>query len=142
MPSCGEWRGLSPLSLWGSPAEGLPRHRIAFGLIGPRAPETRTALLKYLRVARKRGFAVTVQTYTPWMSACAAPVRSIAAGEVTGTVVIAGPNVRLTEARMLELGTLLVEAARELSMAVSASPGLSGRRGSDRSSFFAGPGEA
>lgn len=109
---------------------------------GPRAPETRTALLKYLRVARKRGFAVTVQTYTPWMNACAAPVRSIATGEVTGTVVIAGPNVRLTEARMLEFGSLLMEAARELSMAVSASPGLSARRESDRSSFFAGPGEA
>lgn len=108
---------------------------------GPRAPETRSALVKYLRAARKRGFAVTMQTYTPWMNACAAPVRSTATGEVTGTVVIAGPNVRLTEARMLELGPLLLDAARELAMAVSASPGLSARRGSDRSSFFAGPSE-
>lgn len=108
---------------------------------GPRAPETRAALLKYLRAARKRGFSVTMQTYTPWMNACAAPVRSASTAEVTGTVVIAGPNVRLTEARMLELGPLLMDAARELSMAVSASPGLSARRGSDRSSFFAGPSE-
>lgn len=109
---------------------------------GPRAPETRTALLKYLRAARKRGFSVTMQTYAPWMNACSAPVRSTSSGEVTGTVVIAGPNVRLTEARMLELGPLLLDAARELSMAVSASPGLSTRPGADRSSFFAGPHEA
>lgn len=108
---------------------------------GPRAPETRAALLKYLRAARKRGFSVTVQTYTPWMNACAAPVRSPSTGEVTGTVVIAGPNVRLTEARMLELGPLLVDAAHELSMAVRASPALSAKPRGDRASFFAGPGE-
>lgn len=101
---------------------------------GPKAPETPAALLKYLRAARKRGFAVTVQTYAPWMSACAAPIRSPATGEVSGTVVIAGPNHRLTEARMLELGPALQEAARELALAVGASPALAA--GPAKASFF------
>lgn len=55
-----------------------------------------------------------VQTYSPWMNTIAAPIRSPSNGEVTGTVNIAGPHVRLTEARMLQLAPLLLEAAREL----------------------------
>lgn len=122
---------------------------------GPGAPETRAELLEHLRAARARGFAMTVETYAPWMNACAAPIRSPASAEVTGAVVIAGPNMRLTEARMLELGPLLIEAAQSLSMAVSASPalssgglpsgglssgGLASGAAADRRSFFAGPG--
>ena len=95
---------------------------------GPKAPETANALLRYLRMARKRGFAVVVQTYSPWMNAVAAPIRSPATGEVAGAVVVAGPHVRLTEARMLELGPTIIEAARDLAQAVVASPTLSGRR--------------
>lgn len=106
---------------------------------GPKAPETKSALLKYLRAARKRGFSVVVQTYTPWMNACAAPIRNPSTGEVTGTVVIAGPHVRLTEARMLDFGPLLLEAARELQLAVVASPSLTSRRPSENSNFFLSP---
>ena len=89
---------------------------------GPKAPQTPEALLKYLRAARKRGFAMVTQTYSSWMSTIAAPIRDAASQEVTGTVNIAGPHVRLTEARMLELAPLLLEAARELSLALVASP--------------------
>lgn len=92
---------------------------------GPRAPQTQAALLKYLRQARKRGFSIVVQTYSPWMSATSAPIRNPQSGEVVGAVVIAGPHIRLTEEKMLSLSHLLLSAARELSLAMGASPNLS-----------------
>lgn len=98
---------------------------------GPRAPQTPQALLKHLRAARKRGYAFVVQAFTPWMNAMAAIIRSPVSGEVTGTVSIAGPHVRLTEPRMHELAPLLLAAAKELSLASAASPTLSGRAASD-----------
>jgi len=101
-----------------------------FGLrkdYGPRAPETKQPFLKALRLTRKRGFSVVVQTYTPWMNATAAAIRHPKTKEVTGTVVIAGPDIRLTEARMLELSPALLDVAHELSLATIASPGLYGR---------------
>jgi IclR family transcriptional regulator, acetate operon repressor len=94
---------------------------------GPRAPETPEALARQLRLARKRGYAMVVQAFTPWMNAVAAPIHSPATGEVTGTVSIAGPHIRLTEARMKDLAPLLLAAAKELSLASAASPALSGR---------------
>jgi IclR family transcriptional regulator, acetate operon repressor len=103
---------------------------------GPRAPETRAALLKYLRQTRKRGFSVVVQTYSPWMNATAAPVRHPKTKEVTGAVVIAGPDIRLTEERMLQLSPALLDAAHELSLATVASPGLYGRGARTEISIF------
>lgn len=96
---------------------------------GPRAPHTPAAFLKMLRATRRRGYAITMQTYTPWMAAMAAAVLR-ANEEVSGAVTIAGPHLRLTEARMDAVAPLLLEAAREISMAAAASPGLSGRRAS------------
>lgn len=115
-----------------------------FGLrrdYGPRAPETRPALLKYLRNARKRGFSVAVQTYSPWMNATAAPIRHPTTQEVTGTIVVAGPDIRFTEQRMLEISPALLEAAQELSLATVASPGLYGRGLRSQISIFDEPQE-
>lgn len=103
---------------------------------GPKAPETPAALLKYLEATRKRGYSLAVQTYTPWMNACAAAIRNPSSGEITGAVVIAGPHVRLTENKMLSLGNALLEAARDLAMAVVASPSLTSHRVGDRPNFF------
>ncbi|WFU43340.1 IclR family transcriptional regulator [Bradyrhizobium sp. CB82] len=103
---------------------------------GPRAPESWPALLKYLRLTRKRGVSICVQTYTPWMSATAAPIRHPKSKEVTGAVVIAGPHIRLTEERMFELAPALLQTAQELSMATLASPGLYGRVARPGESFF------
>ena len=83
---------------------------------GPRAPETVEALLKYLRKARKDGFSMVMQTYTPGTNAMAAPIRHPHTQEVSSVVVIAGPSVRFTEERMLALSSSLLEAARELSL--------------------------
>lgn len=104
---------------------------------GPKAPQTREALLRYLRRARKRGFAVVVQTYSSWMNAIAAPIRAPSReADVLGAVVMAGPDVRLTEDRMLRLAPLLVGAADELAIAMVADPSIrSADRGSARSFF-------
>ena len=101
---------------------------------GPRAPENWPALLKFLRQTRKRGVSICIQTYTPWMSSTAAPIRHPKTGEVTGAVVIAGPDIRLTEERMLQMAPALLQTAQELSMAALASPGLRSAR--QRGSFF------
>lgn len=98
---------------------------------GPKAPQTQAALLKYLRQARKRGFSLVVQTYSPWMNAAAAPIRNPQTHEVVGAVVIAGPHIRLTEEKMLSLSPLLLNAAHELTLAMGASPGLSHKRSRD-----------
>ena len=103
---------------------------------GPKAPQTSAALLKYLRAAKKRGYALVEQTYSPWMNTIAAPIRSQATGEITGTVNIAGPHVRLTEARMLECVPLLLEAARELSTATVTSPAFARRKSGGGTNFF------
>lgn len=95
---------------------------------GPQAPQTPAAFLKLLRAARAKGYAVTVQTYSPWMASMAAVVRRPDSGEIIGALTIAGPHVRLTEERMHGFAPLLLEAARELSLAAAASPALSGRR--------------
>jgi IclR family transcriptional regulator, acetate operon repressor len=101
------------------------------------APQTPQALLKYLRLARKRGYSIAVQTFTPWMSAMAAPIHHPVTGEVTGTVSIAGPHVRLTEIRLHEMAPLLLDAAKELSLASTASPALVGGPNRGRPNIFA-----
>jgi len=100
---------------------------------GPNAPTTVKALLGYLHAARKRGYATIVEVFAPAMSAMAAPV--VVQGTAVGAVTIAGPSVRLDEARMRVLGGALIETAREIAAVRSASslfrsrqPALSGSR--------------
>ncbi len=95
---------------------------------GPRAPQSKTAFLRILRAARKLGYSVTMQTYSPWMAAMAAPVRRADTGEVTGTITVAGPHLRLTEKRMHECAPLLLEAADELSRTAVNLTSFVGRR--------------
>jgi DNA-binding IclR family transcriptional regulator len=98
-----------------------------FGLrkdYGPHAPETKDALLRHLRKARKQGFAMVMESYTAGTNAVAAPIRHPKTQEVGGVVVVAGPSVRFTESRMLTLAPSILDAARELthSVATTASP--------------------
>jgi IclR family acetate operon transcriptional repressor len=101
---------------------------------GPRAPETMQAVLKMLRQTRKRGFSLMLQTFSPWVNAVAAPIRHPTTGEVTGTITISGPHIRLLEPRMLELAPKLLDAAKELSMISISSPSFN-----TRTSMFALP---
>lgn len=94
---------------WGTPATH-----------GPHAPTTPKALLPYVRAARKRGFSMIVEVFAPGMSSLSAPIRQ-RDGQVLGVVTIAGPMVRLTEARMLELGPALIATAADIGGASQAS---------------------
>jgi DNA-binding IclR family transcriptional regulator len=86
---------------------------------GPNAPTTVRALLKFVHAARSRGFSMIDEVFTPGMTAMAAPVVR---GKMTlGVISIAGPRDRLTEAKMLQLGPALLEAAAELGASSAAS---------------------
>jgi len=87
---------------------------------GPKAPTTVKALLVFIRAARKRGFAMISEVFSPAMTAMAAPVR-IGNGPAIGVITIAGPLVRLTEERMLSLAPALMATAEEVAQASGAS---------------------
>lgn len=86
---------------------------------GPKAPTTVKALLAYVHAARRRGYATITEVFAPAMAAMAAPV--VVRGTAIGVVTIAGPCVRLDEARMKQLGGALVETAAELAVLSTAS---------------------
>jgi DNA-binding IclR family transcriptional regulator len=87
---------------------------------GPRAVTSVKALLGYLKAARQRGYSMIVEVFAPAMTAMAAPIQA-PDGSVIGVVTIAGPMVRLTEARMEALGPALLDATLQLAQARSAS---------------------
>jgi len=87
---------------------------------GPNAPTTPRALLKFVHDARKHGFSMIDEVFTPGMTAMAAPVRR-PDKEVVGVVSIAGPRARLDMKRMLQLGPALLDAAADIGAASSAS---------------------
>jgi DNA-binding IclR family transcriptional regulator len=79
-------------------------------------------LQRALARARERGFAVLAEAVHVGIAAVAAPVRHAATGEAIAVLAVAGAHLRLTDAKMQQLGPVLVEAARELSAAAAASP--------------------
>jgi DNA-binding IclR family transcriptional regulator len=79
---------------------------------GPKAPTTVKAVLGFLHAARARGYAMIDEVFAPGMAAMAAPVMR--RGTAIGVISIAGPRLRLTDARMLALAKPLLEAAAEL----------------------------
>lgn len=92
---------------------------------GPGAPRTIAELLAILAETRKRGYAVSVNSYIVGMAAMAMPVRS--GGKAISCLSIAGPAVRMTPERMAELAPHLSRAAEEIGIAASGSryfPGL------------------
>ena len=88
---------------------------------GPKAPTTFKALMKVLEEDRRRGFSMIMEMYAPGMSAMAAPVQRRNEPAI-GVITVAGPLLRLTRERMLELGPELVAAAGELALSSSTSP--------------------
>ena len=94
---------------------------------GPDAPTTAKGLLDLLAAARKRGYAMTANSFGAGLSSMAVPIRR--AGETSvGSLSIAGPSVRLTPERFKELAPLLTEAASEIASASVTSPLFSSRR--------------
>ena len=94
---------------------------------GPAAPTTFKALRQVLEEDRARGWSMIVEQYAPGMTAMAAPVMR--RGQGVAVITIAGPLLRLTEARMQALGRALLQASHELALASTGSPLFSGQRG-------------
>jgi IclR family acetate operon transcriptional repressor len=86
---------------------------------GPKAPTTVKALLGFLHGARVRGYAMIDEVFAPGMAALAAPVKR--RGETIGVISIAGPRMRLTQARIQQLAPTLLAATAELGPISSAS---------------------
>ena len=82
---------------------------------GPNVLRTTEALLKDLRATAKRGYGLAFNEAEPGVSALAAAIRSGEDGVAVGTVSIAGPTARVTEARLREMAPLVVQCAAELS---------------------------
>lgn len=93
---------------------------------GPRAVTSVKPLLACLKATRQRGYSMIVEVFAPAMTAMAAAIQT-ADGSVIGVVTIAGPMVRLTEARMVALGPALLDTTRQLAQASGASPLLKKR---------------
>ena len=82
---------------------------------GPNVIRSIEALLKELRVTVRRGYGLAVNEAEPGVTAIAAAIRSRVDGGTVGTVSIAGPSARMTEARLRELAPLVTKCATELS---------------------------
>jgi IclR family transcriptional regulator, acetate operon repressor len=65
---------------------------------------------------RRRGYATAVDELEPGLAAVAAPVQ---AGETVAALSVSGPTIRMTPARLEELGALLITHAAELSAALA-----------------------
>ena len=93
---------------------------------GPKAPTTFKALMKILEDDRKRGFSTINEMYAPGMTAMAAPVQRRGQNAIA-VITIAGPLVRLTPQRMLELGPAILSAAAELAISSCSSSAFAQR---------------
>jgi DNA-binding IclR family transcriptional regulator len=89
---------------------------------GPAAPRTLEALRGFLDRARVRGFAVVSEVSAVGTASVAAAIRHPVTGAASGVLTVSGPSARLTEARMGELGPLLVARAAELAVATAELP--------------------
>jgi len=87
----------------------------------PNAPSTPMALLRRLRAARKLGYALTIDSYSPGLAAIAVPVLREAGGAV-GVLTISGPSVRLGEDRLRAFLPDLLNASKAIAQATEASP--------------------
>ena len=88
---------------------------------GPGAPTSLQAVMAAIQATRERGYSMTIDTYTPGLSAISAPVR-FAGQAAFGVLTIAGPTVRFTLERMQALGLDLISTAQQLATLSGASP--------------------
>lgn len=82
---------------------------------GPNVIRTIEELLKELRITEKRGYGLAVNEAEPGVTAIASVIRMGIEGNAVGTVSIAGPSVRMTEARIKEVAPLVMKCASDLS---------------------------
>lgn len=78
-------------------------------------------LMQQLEKIRNEGFAITLGEYIKDAIGIAAPIKD-KYGNVVASIGIIGPNTRLTEDKHSKLISLVVEHARELSLALGSNP--------------------
>lgn len=88
---------------------------------GPAAPTRLEEVLQRLDETRARGYSLTIDTYSPGLSAMAAPVR-LPSQATLGVLSIAGPSARFTLERMQLQAQALLETAAQLAVLSGASP--------------------
>ena len=91
------------------------------GDYGPNAPTSLPALMSSVKKARKLGYSLTQETYTPGLNAMGAPV-CLKGQSPMGVITIAGPTVRFTEEKMRALAPELLAVAAQMAAASGASP--------------------
>lgn len=82
----------------------------------------RGELMRQLDLARDRGFAFVSESYQTGTSAIATAVLKPGGGRPIGTVSIAGPTLRMTDARIEQMALWLKSTADELGAASTSSP--------------------
>ena len=85
--------------------------------LGPNAVTTVQALLKQIETARNDGYALVIENSAPGLSAISSPISTRDGTRTIGVLSIAGPSMRLPEARLRALAPDLLAAAAELSSA-------------------------
>jgi DNA-binding IclR family transcriptional regulator len=81
---------------------------------GPNVLRSIEPLLREVKRTAQRGYGVASSEAEPGVTALAAAICSIVDGVALGTVSVAGPSVRMTEARLRELAPLVRQCASEL----------------------------
>jgi IclR family acetate operon transcriptional repressor len=81
---------------------------------GPNVIRSIEALLRDVKRTAQRGYGIANSEAEPGVTAVAAAICSIVDGTALGTVSVAGPSVRMTEARIHELAPLVRQCAAEL----------------------------
>jgi len=80
---------------------------------GPKAPKSMRETMEQVALARRQGFAMVKDSVELGTSSLAAPILG-PESKAVGVLTVAGPTVRLTEARMHELAPLVIEATELL----------------------------
>jgi len=73
----------------------------------PHTVRTKAALLENIAVARRQGFAISMQEYEDGINAVAAPVLALD-GSLMAAVTVAGPAYRFSREKMLEVGPAII----------------------------------
>jgi IclR family transcriptional regulator, acetate operon repressor len=96
--------------------------------IASNTPQTMKDVIARIEEARKQGYGLALDSANAGINAVAVPVLGLG-GAVIGTISIAGPTVRFTEARIESLIASMHAAAQELAAARLGSPALTSRQG-------------
>jgi DNA-binding IclR family transcriptional regulator len=84
------------------------------GRYGPNAVQNIEAFMRELKATAKRGYGLAVNEAEPGVTAVALPIVPGEGMPAVGTVSIAGPSVRIPDARQLEIAQQVLAAAQEL----------------------------